>query len=312
VPPLTVVAIELFSDNMIGAFRVDGAQTDHADMDGHRTWYRIAGDGEPVIQIHGIGLGHRNFDTASPRLATQFTVVDFDLPGCGLSDRPAGPYSVEWWADGVAGLIDHLGLEQVHVHSTSMGGLVGMTLAGKYPQRVRSLVVSCSVARFGTAGRMMVRNWRDVAEGCGLGSVALAELLTREAVSRAFLASAGPALVDDIRAAIVECNDLASFVAATHAVEEADVSGWLERITCPTLVIGGSEDVMTPWDQGPDGIGQSGIAERIGGSEVVVIPGAGHSTMFEAPEEHVSNVAAFFDAHCGPRPANAARGGADA
>ncbi len=288
------------------------ARTDYADIDGVRTWYRVAGDGEPVVQIHGIGLGHQNFDTVSPVLAKQFTVVDFDLPGCGLSDRPAGPYSVEGWADVVAGLMDHLGLGEAHVHATSMGGLVGMTLAGKYPKRLRSLVVSCSVARFGTAGRMMVRNWREVAEGCGLGSTTLSELMAREAVSRGFLANAGQALVDDIRAAIVERNDLATFVAATHAVEQADVSSWLDRIVCPTLVIGGSDDVMTPWDQGPGGIGQTGIAERIRDAEVVVIEGAGHSTMFEAPDEHASHVRRFFEAHAATTVADPSRAGADA
>lgn len=289
-----------------------GARANYADINGVRTWYRIAGDGEPVVQIHGIGLGHQNFDTVSPVFARQFTVVDFDLPGCGLSDRPAGPYSVEGWADVVAGLMDHLGLDKAHVHATSMGGLVGMTVAGKYPARVQSLVVSCSVARFGTAGRLMVRNWREVAEGCGLGSTTLSELMAREAVSRSFMASAGPALVDDIRAAIVERNELATFVAATRAVEEADVSDWLARISCPTLVLGGSEDVMTPWDQGPDGIGQTGIAERIAGAEVVVIPGAGHSTMFEAPDEHAAHVRRFLEAHGDLGPSDLARAGGDA
>jgi pimeloyl-ACP methyl ester carboxylesterase len=59
-------------------------------------------------------------------------------------------------------------------------------------------------------------------------------------------------------------------------------------------VLGGDEDLMTPWDQGPGGAGQQAIYEGIGGAEKHVITGSGHSTIFDNSEEHNRVVVDFF------------------
>ena len=68
-------------------------------------------------------------------------------------------------------------------------------------------------------------------------------------------------------------------------------------ITSPALVLGGDEDLMTPWDQGPDGAGQQAIADGIAGAEKHVIRGSNHSTIFDATEEHNRVVTEFFTRH---------------
>ena len=86
------------------------------------------------MQIHGAGFGHFNFAPATPELAKHFKVVDFDLRGYGQSDRPVQHYDMEVWADDVAGLLDALELDEAHVHGTSMGGMIAIVFAGKYPR----------------------------------------------------------------------------------------------------------------------------------------------------------------------------------
>ena len=105
------------------------------DVNGVRLWHRISGDGEPVVQIHGAGFGHFNFDPATPVLSQQFRVIDFDMRGYGQSDKPLQHYDMEVWADDVAGLMDVLGVERAHIHGTSMGGMIAIVVAGKYPER---------------------------------------------------------------------------------------------------------------------------------------------------------------------------------
>jgi pimeloyl-ACP methyl ester carboxylesterase len=78
---------------------------------------------------------------------------------------------------------------------------------------------------------------------------------------------------------------------------DMDLTPWLPRITSPALVLGGDEDIMTPWDQGPNGCGQQGIYDGISGAEKHVIAGAGHSTIFDATDEHATVVIAFFQRH---------------
>jgi pimeloyl-ACP methyl ester carboxylesterase len=78
-----------------------------------------------------------------------------------------------------------------------------------------------------------------------------------------------------------------------------DVRPWLGRITSPALVLGGDEDIMTPWEQGPGGAGQQAIADGIPGAETHVIAGSNHSTIIDGTAEHVRVVAEFFARHPG-------------
>jgi pimeloyl-ACP methyl ester carboxylesterase len=78
---------------------------------------------------------------------------------------------------------------------------------------------------------------------------------------------------------------------------DMDLTSWLGRITSPALVLGGDEDIMTPWDQGPEGVGQEGICQGIRGAEKHVIKGGAHSTIFDSTEEHNRVVLDFFQRH---------------
>ena len=163
------------------------------DVNGVSLWHRITGEGEPVVQIHGAGFGHFNFDPATPELSKQFRVIDFDMRGYGQSDKPLQDYDMEVWADDVAGLMDVLGVEQAHIHGTSMGGMIATVFAGKYPERTTSVVINCAAARLGVTGRLIFKNWIDIAtlDPAGPGSRLLAELITWQALSKAFLAEQG-------------------------------------------------------------------------------------------------------------------------
>ena len=141
-------------------------------VNGVSLWHRITGEGEPVVQIHGAGFGHFNFDPATPELSKQFRVVDYDMRGYGQSDKPLQHYDMEVWADDLAGLMDALGIEQAHVHGTSMGGMIAIVFAGKYPERTTSVVINCAAAqaraspaasssRTGSTSRRSIRRARE-------------------------------------------------------------------------------------------------------------------------------------------------------
>jgi pimeloyl-ACP methyl ester carboxylesterase len=271
-----------------------------ATVNGARLWYRITGEGEPVAQIHGAGFGHFNFDLATPELSREFQVIDYDLRGYGQSDRPRQDYDMEVWADDLAGLLDVLDVERAHIHGTSMGGMIAIVFAGKYPERTGSVVVNCAAARLGRAGRLVFRNWIDIArmDPEGPGSRTLAELIAWQAFSRAFLENPdAEAAIDNTQRILRDSNDLEVFTAACQAMCDMDLRGWLPKITAPALVLGGDADVMTPWDQGPGGDGQEAIYRGIPGAEKHVIAGSGHSTIFDNSAEHNRVVAEFFRRH---------------
>jgi pimeloyl-ACP methyl ester carboxylesterase len=271
-----------------------------AEVNGVRLWYRVTGEGEPVAQIHGAGFGHFNFDLATPALASHFRVVDYDMRGYGQSERPVQEYDMEVWADDLAGLLDVLDIARAHIHGTSMGGMIAIVFAGKYPELTGSVVINCAAAKLGQAGRLIFRNWIDIARMApdGAGCRTLAELIAWQAFSKDFLERPGAEeAVDNTQAILRDSNDVEVFTRACHAMCDMDIQDWLPKISAPALVLGGSDDVMTPWDQGPGGAGQQAIYEGIPGAEKHVIAGSGHSTIFDNSEEHNSVVIDFFKRH---------------
>jgi 3-oxoadipate enol-lactonase len=226
--------------------------------------------------------------------------VDYDMRGYGQSDRPVQDYDMEVWADDLAGLMDALEIDAAHVHGTSMGGMIAIVFAGKYPERTRSVVINCAAAKLGASGRLIFKNWIDIArlDPDGPGSRVLAELITWQALSKRFLDEQDDvALADTIQQILRDSNRIEVFTAACQAMCDMDLRPWLPRITSPALVLGGDEDLMTPWDQGPDGAGQQAIADGIPGAETHVVRGANHSTIFDSTEEHNRVVIDFFRRH---------------
>jgi pimeloyl-ACP methyl ester carboxylesterase len=270
------------------------------EVNGVNLWYEVSGEGEPVMQIHGGGFGHSNFAPATPELAKHFKVVDYDMRGYGKSDRPVQHYDMEVWADDLAGLQDALGIDQAHIHGTSMGGMIAIVFAGKYPERTTSVVINCAAAKLGVMGRLIFKNWIDIArlDPAGPGSRILAELITWQAVNKRFLEEQDAvALADHVQQILRDSNDLEVATIAWQAMLDMDLTGWLPKITSPALVLGGDQDLMTPWDQGPNGAGQEAIYEGIPNAEKHVIRGSNHSTIFDNTQEHVRAVLDFFKRH---------------
>jgi 3-oxoadipate enol-lactonase len=276
----------------------------YAALDGARIWYQESGAGEPVVQIHGGGLGHANFALATPILSRSFRVIDYDQRGYGQSDRPAQRYDFDVWADDVAGLLDALGLARAHVHGTSTGGMVALAFAARHPSRLSKLVINCAVAKFDFAGRLHYEIAIDLIERLGVDTRTYAGFVALRALSPEFLdsgAGGGEAAIARIRAALVASTSPHVYLAACRAMVAMDLRDCLELITAPTLVIGGEHDRMTPWHTGPSGCGMAEIARVIPGARSHVIAGAGHTTLFDAVDEHCQVVAAFLAEDAGER-----------
>jgi 3-oxoadipate enol-lactonase len=191
--------------------------------------------------------------------------------------------------------MDHLGLARAHIHGTSMGGMVAQQFAAKYPQRTDRLVINCSAAKLDYAGVLTFRGWIDIGERLGVGSRTLAELIAMQALSRRFLDGPnGRSAVDMIQDILQRSNRTEVFKRACQAMIDMDLRPLLPTITAPTLVIGGDEDIITPWEQGPSGAGQQYIADHIPGARKHVVRGSNHSTLFDGTEENCRVVRAFF------------------
>jgi len=111
---------------------------------GARVHYRRAGEGEPILLLHGIAHSCRAWDRVIVPLAERYDVIAVDLPGCGLSDKPDTDYSLGSQAVALRFVLDELGLDVVTAVGHSLGGGVAMTLSYHYPERVGRLALVSS------------------------------------------------------------------------------------------------------------------------------------------------------------------------
>jgi pimeloyl-ACP methyl ester carboxylesterase len=111
---------------------------------GYRRAYRLAGEGRPLLLIHGIGDSSRTWEQVIPLLAREHLVIAPDLLGHGASDKPRADYSVAAYANGMRDLLAVLGIDRVTVVGHSFGGGVAMQFAYQYPEKTERLVLVSS------------------------------------------------------------------------------------------------------------------------------------------------------------------------
>src|ERR1700722_259224 len=101
--------------------------------------YDQQGSGEPLVLIPFLAADHACYAFQIPDYSKRFTCISVDLRGAGESEKPAGSYSTEMFADDVAALLQTIGITKAHIYGVSLGAATGLWLAAKYPERVKSL-----------------------------------------------------------------------------------------------------------------------------------------------------------------------------
>ena len=268
-------------------------------VNGVQLYYEIAGEGEYVLQVPGAVSGHEGYAAVTPGMSEHFKVIDYDPRGYGLSDRPKQKYTFDLWAADMAGLLDALHVERAHVHGGSMGGSLAIHYAARYPDRVNGLVVSGSSAKSDHMAKYQYEVWKALARAYGTGSRELAYDQCNKAVSRAYLdgPDGGEPLVRGVMDVTKRNVETDVFCDACDALIEMDMISDLARVTAPTLVMVGDEDVLTPADQGPAGAGGRFIYEHLEHArfrEFVVINKAGHANLMDNPDASNRAVIAFL------------------
>src|SRR3954470_2710351 len=118
-----------------------GVQHRYETANGVRLHYAEAGEGEPVVLLHGWPQHWWMWRHQIAPLAERFRVIVPDLRGLGWSDKPKSSYRKTLWLDDLIALLDKLGLERVRLVGHDWGGWVGMLAGIHHPQRIERLVV---------------------------------------------------------------------------------------------------------------------------------------------------------------------------
>src|SRR5881227_1242123 len=140
-----------------------GASMPRAEVDGLTINYDVQGDGDPLLLIPYLSADHACYAFQLPAYTEHFSCIAVDLPGSGESDKPAGPYSTEGYADQVAAFLGAIGIERAHVAGMSLGAAVAIHLASRHPDRVRSLSLHSGWHASDNYLKIVVEQWRTLA-----------------------------------------------------------------------------------------------------------------------------------------------------
>jgi 3-oxoadipate enol-lactonase len=250
--------------------------------------YDDHGVGLPVIFLHAFPLNRRMWEGELTALLgeARYRLVALDWRGFGESEITSEISTMELLADDVAGLMDALGMQNAVLCGLSMGGYAAFAFLRKYPQRVGGLILADTRPGADTPEAQANReNVARIAETQGTG--AIADLQVPRLLSE-YTRQQHPDVEARVRQLIDEATPRGIAAASRGMAQRADSSDLLAGITCPTLVIVGEQDALTPPTVAQD------YASRIPGAQYVVIPQAGHLSNLEQPEVFLLAISGFL------------------
>src|SRR6266481_1702150 len=246
--------------------------------------YDDHGVGLPVIFLHAFPLNRRMWEGELMALLGEgrYRLVALDWRGFGESEITNGISSMELFADDVAGLMDALGIHNAILCGLSMGGYAAFAFLRKYPQRVGGLILADTRPGADTPEAQANReNVAHIAETQGTG--AIADLQVPRLLSE-YTRQHHPEVEMRVRQ-MIEAATVQGIAAASRGMaQRADSTDLLAGITCPTLVIVGEQDTLTPPTLAQE------YATQIPGAQLVLIQHAGHLSNLEQPETFLQAV----------------------
>lgn len=252
------------------------------DASGVRIAWSERGSGSPVLLVMGHSFTQAQWWPVAPELSRAHRVVTFDNRGVGESDR--GPaFTVSDMVRDCLAVMDAAGIEDAHVYGVSMGGGIVLELAIAHPERVRSLILGCTMAKSEVIAPPTT--WTKL-------FVRLLPKGTRRKVSaKRLYSNAAPAdrVAEDQRILNESRIPLSGYIAQAEAIAAYSTSDDRVRtVTAPTLVLHGTDDPAVAYAEGQR------LAELIRGARLVTYEGARHNYLIEHGDHANATVLDFF------------------
>ena len=260
----------------------------------------VAGQGFPVVMIHGLG-GTSNMFEPQVRTLSGYRLVRLDLPGAGRSARPATQMSLEAMTDCVLRALHGVGVNHAHFVGHSMGTIICQQIAATEPALIASLVLFGALAEPTEATREALLGRARLARSGGLSEIA--DQIVAGALS-SHTRETSPAVVAFVRESITR-QDPESYAQSCEALSRAKAVD-ARRVSSPALLVTGDADAVNP-----PSVAQA-LADRIKGAKFATIDRCGHWATIENPRQSSEKLIDFLrrvDRHDHMRPAKDALSG---
>ena len=250
-------------------------------------FYEIKGSGEPLLLIAGFMCDRSYWSLLMPSLVSQYQVIRFDNRGIGQSSVPDDSYSIEQMANDAVGLLDILGINKVHIIGHSMGGRIAQEIALLHPQRVRSLILLSCSAKGDERFNSIIASWGDLATKVDFKlyeKIVLPWIFTDKFY-------AVPDMVDQLIEWAVNYPFAPKPSVLYHqsrAIINHDTTNRIQDIDCPTLVMVGKQDILSPVKFSEQ------LSQGIRNAELIVIEDGGHGFLIECTEAVAEAILKFL------------------
>lgn len=250
--------------------------------------YELRGDGPPLLLIQGLGYARWGWIRQAPDLSRDHRLILFDNRGVGDSSKVTELYTVDDMADDTVAVLDAAGVDAAHVFGVSLGGIIAQSLAARYPERVRNLILLATTHGGPAAVPVPPETAAIMADPCeGMSP----EERIRHVMPPAFRpgwTEEHPEEFDELVALRAQhVPPWESYVAQAMAGGTADTTALLPSITAPTLVLHGTADRVVPVENAEL------LANVIAGARLEIISDGGHLVMIEQPERVNGAIRAF-------------------
>lgn len=258
---------------------------------GQELYYEVHGEGMPLFLIMGIGFDATLWGLNQiPAFSSEFQVIAFDNRDAGRSSKATASYSIADMADDVAGLLDGLEINRAHLLGHSMGGMIALEFALRYPERVDKLVLTgtgagTARAKFDPISVLSFVKQHD-AEGLTFAAQQLVWFFSTD-----FLRN-HQAVDDTLNLLGSNPNPVSpeAYERQASAYIQHDALDRVGDISAKTLVVTGEQDRLTPpW------IGRE-LAEAIPGAKFHLVegPGSSHAALLERPDDYNNVITSFL------------------
>lgn len=232
---------------------------------------------ETIIFAHGLLWNCRMFDKQVEFLKKKYRCVTFDFRGHGKSELTKNGYDIETLYEDAVEFINKLGITQCHFVGLSMGGFIGMRLAARKPQLIKSLIlIGTSADPEPKSNILKYKLLNFVARWFGISLVA--NKVMQIVFGQKFLNNPKHKKECNKWKKILVANDRIGITRAVNGIiNRKGIRNEIASIKCPTLIMVGDQDVATKPEK------SMLIQKRISGSELKIVDGVGHTATVEEP-----------------------------
>ena len=251
--------------------------------------YEQQGSGEVLILIPYLSADNACYAFQVAEYAKHFTCISLDLPGTGESDKPRGVFSTELYADDVAAFMQAAGISRAHVSGLSLGAAIGMWLAAKHPDKVKSLSLHGGWTMTDHYLKTVVEGWQVMAKALD----SIPDLVIRGIFPWCFTPELYATRYEYIQSLADFVRNrppmsLDAFMQQSNAVIAHDFVG---SITAPTQVTFGRHDQVTSLRF------SDSLTKHIRDSELVIFETCSHAPIYESVDEFNQKTLAFLRRH---------------